>query len=139
MLETLLDTLEIMSWLGLILFILASVNIVSSSLYNVWSGKESFSWSKLLKGIWKVIIFFISAVFVSIAFTILPFINEMITTTFGMILISNEVLTTLSGVGVLGVVISTIVVQGKKAGKSIVQLANVSSDTEVISWNVEDE
>ena len=64
-------------------------------------------------------------------------INEMITNTFGTKLLTEELLTTLSGVGVLGVVVSTIVVQGKKAIVGILQLANISANTEEITWEVE--
>ena len=37
----------------------------------------------------------------------------------------------------LGVVVSTIVVQGKKAIVGILQLANISANTEEITWEVE--
>ncbi len=92
----------------------------------------------MLKGIAKVLAFFICSVFVAIAFTMLPFINEMITNAFGVILLSSELLNTLSSIAVLGVVTAAIVVQGKKAIQGIVDLANISSDTEVITWKVKD-
>lgn len=139
MLEAIMSTLTIIGWLGLILGILASVNIVTGTLLNVWNKKESFSIKKMFKGIGKVAIFYVSAALISIAFTMLPFINEMITNAFGTVLVSNESLGTLSGVGVLGVVVSTIVVQGKKAISGIIGLANISSEVEEITWKVEDE
>ncbi len=43
MINAILKTLEIMGWLGIILMILATTNIITSTLSNVWSGKESFS------------------------------------------------------------------------------------------------
>ena len=139
MLEAIILTLKIMGWLGIVLGILVGVNIVTGTIVNIWSGKETFSWKKMLKGISKSVIFYFSAVAIGVAFTMLPFINEMITSTFGIMLLSNEMLNTLSSVGVLGVVVSTIVVQGKKAITGVVNLANISSDSEEITWKVEEE
>ena len=87
----------------------------------------------MLKGISKSVIFYLSAVAIGVAFTMLPFINEMITTAFGIMLLSNEMLNTLSSVGVLGVIVSTIVAQGKKAIAGVVRLANISSNSEEIT------
>lgn len=139
MLEAIMLTLKIMGWLGIVLGILVGVNIVTGTIVNIWSGKEIFSWKKMLKGISKSVIFYFSAVAIGVAFTMLPFINEMITSAFGIMLLSNEMLNTLSSVGVLGVVVSTIVVQGKKAIAGVVNLANISSDSEEITWKVEEE
>lgn len=139
MLEAILSTLSIMGWLGVILGILVIVNTICGTIYNICSGKENFKWKKLFKGLGKAVIFYISAAFLSIAFTMLPFINEMITNAFGTVLISTELLNTLSSVGVLGVVASVIVIQAKKAIQGITNLANMSADTEVITWKVEEE
>lgn len=139
MLEAIMLTLKIMGWLGIVLGILVGVNIVTGTIVNIWSGKETFSWKKMLKGISKSVIFYFSAVAIGVAFTMLPFINEMITSAFGIMLLSNEMLNTLSSVGVLGIVVSTIVVQGKKAIAGVVNLANISSDSEEITWKVEEE
>lgn len=139
MLEAILSILKIMGWLGIILGILVVVNISTKTIYNVWSSKELFSWKKMLKGISKSLVFYISAVFICIAFTILPYVNEMITSTFGMILISNEMLETLSSVGVLGTVISAIVMQGKSAITGILALSKMSTNSEEITWSVEEE
>jgi len=139
MLEAIMATLKIVGWLGITLGILVVVNTVCSTAYNIGSGKETFSWKKMFKGLIKASIFYVSAALLSIAFTMLPYINEMITGAFGVILLSNDLLNTLSSVGVLGVVVAAIVVQGKKATKGIVNLANMSSDTEVITWKVEEE
>ena len=139
MVEAILKTLQIMGWLGIALAILAIVNIVAGTLINIWSGKETFNGKKMIKGIAKVLAFYVCSVFVAIAFTMLPFINEMITNAFGVILLSSELLNTLSSVAVLGVVTAAIVVQGKKAIQGIVDLANISSDTEVITWEVKDD
>ena len=124
--ETILNTLTIMGWLGIVLIILSIVNIVTGTLINIWKNQEKFDWKKMVKGIIKVLIFFISSAFVGIAFTILPFINEMITNAFGTELISNDVLNTFSSVGILGIVISTITIQAKKAIDGIKNLANIS-------------
>jgi phage-related holin len=139
MLEAILSILKIMGWLGVILGILVVVNICTKTINNVWSSKELFSWKKMLKGIGKALVFYVSAVFICVAFTILPYVNEMITDTFGMILISNEMLETLSSVGVLGTVISTIVVQGKSAITGVLALSKVSTNSEEITWTVEEE
>lgn len=139
MLEAILSTLTIMGWLGIILGILVIVNTVCGTIYNICSGKENFKWKKLFKGLGKAGIFYISAAFLSVAFTMLPFINEMITDGFGTMLISTELLNTLSSVGVLGVVASVVVIQAKKAIQGITRLANMSAETEVITWNVEEE
>ena len=139
MLEAIILTLKIMGWLGIVLGILVGVNIVTGTIVNIWSGKETFSWKKMLKAISTSVVFYLSAVAIGVAFTMLPFINQMITSTFGIMLLSNEMLNTLSSVGVLGVVVSTIVVQGKKAITGVVNLANISSDSEEITWKVEEE
>ena len=139
MLKAILSTLSIMGWLGVILGILVIVNTVCGTVFNISEKKESFSWKRLFSGLGKSLIFYIAAALVSVAFTMLPYINEMITNAFGTILLSNELLNTLSSIGVLGVVISAIVVQGKKAITNTVQLANMTNNTEVITWNVEEE
>lgn len=133
MLAAILSTVKIMLWLGLILLTLVAVNTICGTVYNIAVYKEKFQWKKLFKGLGKAGIFYLSAMLTGIAFTMLPYINEMITNAFGAMLLSNELLNTLSSVGVLGVVISTIVVQGKKAIEGIVNLANMSADTEVIT------
>lgn len=138
MLEAILKTLSIMGWLGIIFGILVLTNTITGTISNIWSGKESFSWKRLLNGVLKAIVFYISAIFVSIAFTMLPFINNMITDSFGTILVSSETLNVLSGVGVLGVVVASIIAQAKKAIENIVRLANTSSNVETITWAIEE-
>ena len=128
MIEAIISTLSIMGWLGIVLAILAIVNILSGTLINMWTKDEKFDIKKMFKGIIKVISFFLCSVFVAVAFTILPFINEMITNAFNIELISNELLNTFSSAGVLGVVISTITTQGKKAIQGIIDLSNISSN-----------
>lgn len=135
MLEAIISTLGIMGWLGVILGILVIVNTVCGTVRNISNG-ESFSWKKMLKGIAKAAIFYGSAVCTSVAFTMLPYINEMIVNSFGVILLSTELLNTLSSVAVLAVVVSTVVVQAKKAIEGIVQLANLSIGEEKITWEV---
>ena len=126
--EAILNTLLIMGWLGVVLATLAIVNILTGTLTNMWTKNEKFDIKKMLKGIIKVISFFICSAFVAVVFTMLPFINEMINNIFNIELISNELLNTFSSVGVLGVVISTITTQGKKAIQGIIDLANISSN-----------
>lgn len=139
MLEAILTTLSIMGWLGIVLGLIVIVNTICGTVFNIASGKEGFSWKRLFAGIGKSGVFYISAALMSIAFTMLPFINEMITSAFGVILLPNDILNTLSGVGVLGVVVSAIVMLGKKAIKNILQLAGMATDTtEEITWEVID-
>lgn len=128
--EAILNTLLIMGWLGVVLATLAIVNILTGTLTNMWTKNEKFDIKKMSKGIIKVFSFFICSAFVAVVFTILPFINEMINNVFNIELISNELLNTFSSVGVLGVVISTITTQGKKAIQGIIDLANISSNEE---------
>lgn len=139
MLEAIMETLKIMCWLGVVLGILVVVNITSKTIYNVWSSKELFSWRKMLKGIGKSLVFYLSAVAISIACTILPYVNEMITASFGVMLVSNETLEVLSSVGILGIVMTTVVTQAKKAISGIATLSSVSTSDEEISWTVEEE
>ena len=77
-----------------------------------------------------------SAAFVSVAFTMLPYINTMITDAFGVVLLSSELLNTLSSVAVLGIVVASVVTQAKKAFENISKLSTMSSDVEVITWDV---
>ena len=127
MLETLIQTLIIMGWLGIVLVILAFVNILTGTLVNIWSGKEEFSGKKMAQGITKVLAFYICAVFVAVAASLLPSINTMITNAFQVQLLTDELLNTFSSIAVLGVVISTIVVHAKKAISGIGELAALSS------------
>lgn len=139
MLEAIIETLKIMGWLGVVLGILVTVNITTSTIHNIWSSKELFSWKKMLKGIGKSLVFYLSAVAISVACTMLPYVNEMITASFGVMLVSNETLEVLSSVGILGIVMSTIVIQAKKAITGISTLSNVSTSDEEITWKVEEE
>ena len=135
MLEAIMEILKIMGWLGVVLGIIAIVNLVCGTIYNINDG-QSFSWKKFFKGILKVVIFYISAVFVSIAFTMLPYINTMITDAFGVVLLSSELLNTLSSVAVLGIVVASVATQAKKAFANVSKLSTMSSDVEVITWDV---
>ena len=139
MLEAILSTLSIMGWLGIILGILVMVNTICGTVINVSKG-ESFSWKKMLKGLAKAAIFYGSAVCTSVAFTVLPYINDMIINSFGVILLSTELLNTLSSVAVLAIVVATVIVQAKKAIQGVTDLANLSIGSEEITWEVvEDE
>lgn len=139
MLEAILSTLTIMGWLGIVLALLVMVNTICGTVFNIVAKKESFSWKRLFKGIGQAAIFYLSAVLTSVAFTMLPYINTMIANSFGVVLLTDELLNTLSSIGVLTVVVSSIAVQGKKAIANTVQLANMTGDTEEITWKVEEE
>ena len=114
MLEAILSTLTIMGWLGIVLALLVMVNTICGTVFNIVAKKESFSWKRLFKGIGQAAIFYLSAVLTSVAFTMLPYINAMIANSFGVVLLTDELLNTLSSIGVLAVVVSSIAVQGKK-------------------------
>lgn len=127
MLEAIAETLRIMGMLGIVLFILAGVNILTGTLVNMWEKGETFSWSKMLKGIEKVLVFYASSIAIAVAFTMLPYINDMIIDAFGTSLINAETLQTLSSVAIIGTVIAAVIVQGKKAIIGISELATMST------------
>lgn len=133
MLEAIVNTLQIMGWLGIILGILVIVNITTKTIYNVWSSQELFSWKKMVRGIGKSVVFYLSAVAISVAFTMLPYVNEMITNSFGVMLVSNEMLETLSSVGVFSIVMTAVVLQAKKAIAGITEMLKVSTGDEQIT------
>lgn len=137
MLEAIKCTLTTIGWLGIILLILVVVNTMCGTVYNTATGKEAFSLKRLFGGLGRSLIFYMSAALLSVAFTMLPYINDTITDTFGVTLLTNDLLNTLSGVGVLAIVVAAIIVQGKKAIEGVTKLANISADTETITWNVE--
>lgn len=138
MLKDIQITLATMGWLGVVLGILIIVNTICGTVSGLYSG-EKFSWKKMGKGLLKASIFYISAAITGIAFTILPYINTMIADNFNIVLLSDELLDTLSGVVILGVVVSTVVVQAKKALEGIVELANISIEAkEEITWEIID-
>lgn len=127
MINIIIQTLKIMLWLGLVLGVLTIVNTICGTISNIDKG-EKFSYKKMLKGIIKAAIFYISAVFTSLTFTVLPFINQMITITFGVELLSSELLNTLSSVAILGIIITSITAQGKKALENIIKMSLISSN-----------
>ena len=133
MFEALQSTLQIIGWLGIILGILVFVNTVCGIIFNTSEKGESFSWKILFRGLLKAFTFYGCSALISISFTILPFINEMITNVYGTQLIDSGTLNTLSSVAVLGVVVSTVVAQGKKALEGVTQLLTVKSNNEVIT------
>jgi uncharacterized protein (DUF486 family) len=139
MLNAILSTLSIMGWLGIILAILVVVNTTCGTIFNVFSKGEKFSWKRLLGGMGKAAVFYIAAALVSIACTMLPYINNMISDSFGVVLLTDDLLKTLSSVGVLGIVVSVITIQAKNAIKNTVQLANMGNLPEEVTWNVEEE
>jgi hypothetical protein len=139
MLEAILSTLSIMGWLGIILAILVVVNTTCGTIFNVFSKGEKFSWKRLLGGMGKAAVFYVAAALVSIACTMLPYINNMISESFGVVLLTDDLLKTLSSVGVLGIVVSVITIQAKNAIKNTVQLANMGNLPEEVTWNVEEE
>ena len=139
MLDAILSTLGIMGWLGIILMILVAVNTACGTIFNIFSKGEKFSWKRLVGGMGKALVFYLAAALVSVACTMLPYINNMISDSFGVVLLTDDLLKTLSSVGVLGIVVSVITIQAKNAIKNTVQLANMGNQPEEITWNVEEE
>lgn len=137
--RAILEVLQVMGLMGVVLFLLAAVNTVCSTVYNVSGMKENFSLRRLMKGVGRTALFYGSSIFVAIAFTILPFVNDMISTVFGQDIIDTAMLESLSGVGVLGVCISVVLQQGTKAFEGIRKLGNMKMDDEEITWTVEEE
>ena len=136
MYEAIKSTLEIVGWLGIILGMLVLINTICGVIFNMSKNGESFSWKIFFKGIFKALVFYGCAALLAIAFTILPFVNEMITDVYGVQLIAQDTLHTLSTVAVLGVVVSAVVTQGKKALEGISQLLTVKANNEEITWEV---
>ena len=137
MYDKIISILQIMGWLGIVLAILVFVNTVCGIIKNMSEG-QSFSWSILLKGLGKSLVFYLCTVFISVAFTMLPFINDMISAQCGIELISGETLDVLSATAVLGIVITVIVTQGKKALEGIIELMQVKVANALITGFIED-
>ena len=114
MITTILSTLQIFGWIGLVLFLCSSVNIVGKTYLNIKEG-EAFSWKKLFKGIGKVMLQWALSVILALVCSMLPFINIMIAEIYGVALIGDEILSTLSAVSVIGIAINSIIVQSRKA------------------------
>lgn len=125
MLESIIQTLKIMGLLGIVFFILVLVNTVCGILFNTSNGEE-FSKEKLFKGLLKAFIFYMSSVATSIAFSLLPFINNLVNKTFDTELLSPNLLNSLSSIAVLAIVVAAISIQGKKALEGIKSLSDVS-------------
>lgn len=129
MLETIIEVLKIMGWLGVILGILTFVNTICGIITNLDKG-EKFNLKKLLKGLLKAVMFYLSAVLTSIAFTMLPFINTMITKIFEIELLSSDTLNTLSTIAILGIIVAAIITQGKGAIENVNRLSIMSADVD---------
>lgn len=130
MLSAVTSTMIVMGWLGLVLLCLIIANTLCGTINNVFFKGENFDIKKLLKGLGRSLIFYVSAAFTCVAFSMLPSVNTMVSDLFETTLLSNDLLTSMSSVGVLGVVISTITIQGKKAIDGITKLANASTSNE---------
>lgn len=130
MIEAIYSILIIVGWLGIVLGILLTANTLCGMIYNIFFNNEKFTFKRLFIGIGKAFIFYIGSALTCIAFTLLPFINDMITTSFDTVLISNDLLNTMSSVGILAMIVSAITIQGKNALQNISKLATASSTTE---------
>ncbi len=136
MYEAIISALKIVGWLGVILGILVLINTVCGIIFNINKNGQDFSWKILFRGLLKAIVFYGCAAALSIAFTMLPYVNEMITNIYGIQLIAQDTLHTLSTVAVLGVIVMAVVAQGKKALEGVSQLLSVKANNEEITWEV---
>ena len=124
--EAVCATLNIIMWIGVILGLLLVVNTVCGIICNLNKG-EKFSWNKFFQGIGKAVAFYISIALLSVATTLLPFINLMVVEVFGVNLIEPAVLNALSTTVIFGIAASAIVIQGKKALENVIELAEISN------------
>lgn len=122
------ETLSIMGWLGLVLGLLTLVNVTCKAFYNVTQLKQKFSWNRIFHGFRKMLLFYLSSICVSVAFSILPYVNVMINEAFNIELISNEMLEQLSALGVLAICLNTIIAHGKKALQGITALGQLKNE-----------
>ena len=122
---TIEQILSIMVWIGVILGLLTLVNITCKAFHNVLALKQPFSWKKIAKGLGRMALFYISSICVSVAFSVLPYVNALIGQTFGIELVGGEILEQLSTLGVLGVCVNAIIAHGKKAMEGISVLGRV--------------
>lgn len=126
--EAIIEILSIMSWLGVILLLLTIVNISCKAYCNITQLGQKFSWKKVFGGIGKMFLFYCGASLTSVAFSLLPIVNEMINKTSEAELITNEALGQLSTLGVLGICINVIITHGKKALEGITALGKMSKE-----------
>lgn len=124
--EAVCATLNIIMWIGVILGLLLIVNTVCGIICNLNKG-DKFSWKKLFQGIGKALAFYISIALLSVATTLLPFINLMVVEVFGVDLIAPAILDALSTTAIFGIAASAIIIQGKKALENVVELAKISN------------
>ena len=124
--ESICATFNIILWIGAVLGLELVANTLCGVMCNVGEGKEDFSWKKLLMGIGKALAFYVCVGLLSIAFTMLPFVNAMVVDVFGVELLSSAVLDTLSTAAIFGIAAAAITVQGKKAIEGIFNLAKLS-------------
>lgn len=137
MLETIMPTLSIMGYLGIILGILVLINTVCGIMKNMNEGQE-FSFAILFRGLLKAVIFYACSSMMSVAFAMLPEVNAMIQNLTGIQLFGQETLNTLSSVAVFTVVVAAVTAQGKSALEGITGLLNVKINNEAITWEVDD-
>jgi cytochrome bd-type quinol oxidase subunit 2 len=142
MLNTILELINILGWLGIVLVFLVTINTGASVFHNMSEKQEPFKIKKLFKGLGKALAFYVSASALAVVVTILPFINNMILETYEIVLVDSDILHTLSGIGVIGVIITVIVNEAKKSYGAIVKLSDIDSsiseETEEIDWVVID-
>ena len=106
MLEAIMEILRIMGWVGVVLGIIATVNLICGTnlLISTWS---NIFLKKFFKGILKCN-FLYEAVFVSVAFTMLPYINTMITDALDRLL-SKAIIKHFIKCRSLGIVVASVV------------------------------
>jgi len=136
--QALLQTLQVVGWLGIVLAIFLVINTTCGVIYNTNKNGEDFSWKTLFRGIRNAVVFYIGEGLLAIACTILPFINTMVTDTFGIQIFGEQALNNLSTVGVIGTIAYAVISQGTKAFKALKNILGVSANLEQITWEVVD-
>ena len=126
--EAISATLNIVMWIGAVLGLELIANTICGVICNVGEGKEEFSWKKFFKGIGKALAFYLCIGLLSVAFTMLPFINAMVVEVFGIELLSSSVLDTLSTAAIFAIAAYAITMQGKKALEGLGELLKVSAN-----------
>lgn len=106
--------LEIMLYIGIALGLVSLVNITLQTITNISNG-EKFSFKKLFKGIGKVILLWVLSTILVNVCDFLPEINTKINETLGVTLIGTDALEGISAVAVLGIIISALLNQIRKA------------------------
>lgn len=123
-----LSLVQILLWLGLVFLGLVIINTATNTYYNIENKKENFSWKKLLKGFMKSGMFYVGCSMMAMIFNLLPFINGLIISSYGVTLLAPDMLNYFSAATVLGAIMAVVIQQGKKAIQGISKLGQIKID-----------